>query len=512
MNFGINQSTLQLSKSFRNNLETYREEWIDLTSRSKNGDHNPEKFVSGINKLFVDAGQKPPKIVTVSSVWQLTNIPLIISLMVTDNSKIYLDTIRESLNDKSWKQLFDVFDRQISAKDIEALKIKSDKSHQASTLKEINRFMRRLHESTGTTFDTQESPKLSSIGLQINSRFLAEAKSLMISLDSELKNVVPEDCIEEIKKELSSISSVYERLETQLGLQIIPNILASSVREIKTQLVQNHGDLLKELKKNSSSMSDLMKLIYQADLENKVNNLRTTELWGGARIGAYGDPAVRLIASSLQLDVFRQSILLNWLPVHLYMRKKLPDLYSKEIDEKLSCWENILDSAYAFVIYDNICFVCQHPKSQSFDEEGRYHNESKPSIIFDDGTEVFSWHGRNVPRHIIEQPEDITIEMIDRERNIEIRTILIDRYGISKFLEDSGARVIQQDEYGTLFERHFTNDEPLLVVMVKNSTPEPDGTYKHYFLRVPPTTLTAKAGIAWTFSLSEDEYDPNIQT
>ena len=510
MNFGIHHSTLQLSKSFRNNLETYRETWINLSSRSQNSDLKHQKFQAGINGLFEEAGQKPPKIVYVKSIWQLTNIPLIVSLMVTDNSTSYLDSIRETLNDPNWQKLWQVLEEQISAREIESLKLMSDKSHQATTLKEINRFMRRIHESTGTTFDTQETPKLSSIGLQINSRFLADAKALMMSLDSEIKNIVPEDLIEEIRKELASIASVYERLETQLGLQLIPNILASSVREIKTKLVERHGGLEDELKKNS--ISDLMKLIYQADLTNKNSNLRTTELWGGARIGAYGDPAVRLIASSLQLDVFRQSLLLNWLPLHLYMRNKLPDLYSKENDIKLTYWEDILDSAYAFVIYDNICFVCQHPTSQRLDEEGRYHNALGPSLTFEDATEIFSWHGRNVPRHIIEEPDRITIEMIDEERNIELRTILIDRYGISKFLEDSGARVIQQDQYGTLFERHFNNDEPLLVVMVKNSTPEPDGTYKHYFLRVPPTTLTAKAGIAWTFGLTEEEYEPEIQT
>ncbi len=50
------------------------------------------------------------------------------------------------------------------------------------------------------------------------------------------------------------------------------------------------------------------------------------------------------------------------------------------------------------------------------------------------------------------------------------------------------------------------------MVKVVNSTPEPDGTRRSYYLRVPPDTRTAKAGIAWTFGLDESEYQPLVQT
>jgi hypothetical protein len=34
---------------------------------------------------------------------------------------------------------------------------------------------------------------------------------------------------------------------------------------------------------------------------------------------------------------------------------------------------------------------------------------------------------------------------------------------------------------------------------VENSTPEPDGSHKPYFLRVPPEVRTARETLAWTF-------------
>ena len=49
------------------------------------------------------------------------------------------------------------------------------------------------------------------------------------------------------------------------------------------------------------------------------------------------------------------------------------------------------------------------------------------------------------------------------------------------------------------------DDEPLRVVEVVNSTPEPDGTYRRYLLRVPPTTRTAREAVAWTFGFDDPQ-------
>ena len=49
-------------------------------------------------------------------------------------------------------------------------------------------------------------------------------------------------------------------------------------------------------------------------------------------------------------------------------------------------------------------------------------------------------------------------------------------------------QLLQQDDYGKLWRTTLPVDgEPLTVVEVVNATPEPDGTHRRYFLRVPPT-------------------------
>jgi hypothetical protein len=50
------------------------------------------------------------------------------------------------------------------------------------------------------------------------------------------------------------------------------------------------------------------------------------------------------------------------------------------------------------------------------------------------------------------------------------------------------------------------------MVEVVNSTPEPDGTSRTYWLRVPPQTRTARAGVAWTFGVDAAAYRPQRQT
>ncbi len=50
-----------------------------------------------------------------------------------------------------------------------------------------------------------------------------------------------------------------------------------------------------------------------------------------------------------------------------------------------------------------------------------------------------------------------------------------------------------------------------MIEMVKR-TPEPDGSFKRYWLRVPPKTRTAREAVAWTFNMPAERYAPEIET
>lgn len=49
-------------------------------------------------------------------------------------------------------------------------------------------------------------------------------------------------------------------------------------------------------------------------------------------------------------------------------------------------------------------------------------------------------------------------------------------------------------------------------VEVENATLEPDGSRRRYMLIVPTELRTARAAVAWTFGLTEHEYEPTAES
>lgn len=60
------------------------------------------------------------------------------------------------------------------------------------------------------------------------------------------------------------------------------------------------------------------------------------------------------------------------------------------------------------------------------------------------------------------------------------------------------------------FQVYF--EEPILFLKVINGTVELDGSYKNYYLCVPPTMKSCKEAVAWTFRMSAEEYVPSQET
>lgn len=92
------------------------------------------------------------------------------------------------------------------------------------------------------------------------------------------------------------------------------------------------------------------------------------------------------------------------------------------------------------------------------------------------------------------------------------RRVMIERFGADRYLQVSDAKLLNEDDYGKLWRVEIEDDEPLVMVEVLNSTPEPDGSVRTYHLRVPPETRTARAGVAWTFNVPEELYVPAVET
>ncbi|MEV5434364.1 DUF6745 domain-containing protein [Streptomyces sp. NPDC052701] len=162
--------------------------------------------------------------------------------------------------------------------------------------------------------------------------------------------------------------------------------------------------------------------------------------------------------------------------------------------------------------FARVAVVSERPVALHRDEAGRLDRGDGPALAYPDGFALHAWRGMPVPAAFLAELPSLTPERIRSEENAELRRVMLEHYGYDRYLADSGARPLHRDETGTLWRIDLPDDEPVVMVEVLNSTPEPDGTRRTYWLRVPPSTRTAKAGVAWTFGLQADVYAPVRET
>jgi len=172
------------------------------------------------------------------------------------------------------------------------------------------------------------------------------------------------------------------------------------------------------------------------------------------------------------------------------------------------------DDVRAFLYRHRVIVLVARPQMMKFDDDrGRLHCADGPALRWPSGREEFYIHGAHVPRWIVEHPEWTPIKRIKDERNAEVRRMLIDGYirchGHGKFIEKVGAVLLNEDSVGKLWgvKGMFWSDYQHTIAEVLNKTPEPDGSFKTYHIICPPGMSRCKEAIAWTFNMSENEYE-----
>lgn len=183
--------------------------------------------------------------------------------------------------------------------------------------------------------------------------------------------------------------------------------------------------------------------------------------------------------------------------------------FDVEIDED-KLFQEIFKAGGWWAPFKNVCLACDNPTVFEVDAQFRLHNENGIAFRFDEEQAVWALRGIVVPEFVVRKRH--LLEDIHKESNLEVRRIMIETYGSERYIKDSGAKFVSEDDWGTLYMKDFPDDEPILWVKVKNSTPEPDGSYKDYFLRVPPRIGTPRGAIAWTFGMSSQDYQPLVET
>ena len=144
-----------------------------------------------------------------------------------------------------------------------------------------------------------------------------------------------------------------------------------------------------------------------------------------------------------------------------------------------------------------------------------YRNGRKHGLDADKwGSISYYYEGVRIPPHFYTKPDSLTITEVLAHPNTEVRYVGIKIVGMDRVLDSENTTIIHKDKQKNqiLFQIKGIFDEPVSYVKVVNSTQEPDGTYKDYYLCVPPTVKTCQEAVAWTFRLEEDEYQPEQET
>ncbi|MFD9422942.1 MULTISPECIES: DUF6745 domain-containing protein [unclassified Streptomyces] len=162
--------------------------------------------------------------------------------------------------------------------------------------------------------------------------------------------------------------------------------------------------------------------------------------------------------------------------------------------------------------YEHAVVISERPEVLHRDEAGRLDHGEGPALAYADGFALYAWRGMPVPAAFLAELATLTPQRIRAEENAELRRVMLEYYGYDRYLTESRAEPVHRDETGILWRISLDGDEDVVMVEVVNSTPEPDGTHRTYWLRVPPTTRTAKDGVAWTFGIDGSAYAPVRQT
>jgi len=118
-----------------------------------------------------------------------------------------------------------------------------------------------------------------------------------------------------------------------------------------------------------------------------------------------------------------------------------------------------------------------------------------------------------VLRRVIEHPKyKLPPYLILTVPNVTLRKAAIDLAGgfdeVMKLLlvENPGSvKKVAEDKYGTIWWLPGeTNQEPMSILEVVNSTREKDGSYAHHFLRIPPNIRVPQQAVAWSFGVREN--------
>lgn len=204
----------------------------------------------------------------------------------------------------------------------------------------------------------------------------------------------------------------------------------------------------------------------------------------------------------------RYWVLSRWFGDVLPLAAFANEVLELERASSISPLAQLVRCAGPWIARERVAFICERPTVLELEDEGeQLHCADGPALAWPDGTASYFWHGIRVSEQTIMAPETLDADTILSEQNAEVRRVMLERHGLERFLRGGSMQRIDRASDGSaLWLASLPDDEDLVLLELVNTTPEPDGSHKHYILRVPPDMRSVRAATAWTFDLDEASY------
>ena len=180
---------------------------------------------------------------------------------------------------------------------------------------------------------------------------------------------------------------------------------------------------------------------------------------------------------------------------------------SEKAQEILRSQKLLFEDCGLIFPFEKICAVCDRPRHISFDSQNRLHAEGEPAIEFADGWNFYYYHGVKLPENYGQlHPSQWQSQWLLRERNAELRRVLIQGIGYDRICQELAAKQIDSWQEYALLKIDNADVEP--ICLLKMTCPS---TGFIHALRVPPNLTSAREAIRWVnWDIDAEEF--SVQT
>lgn len=107
----------------------------------------------------------------------------------------------------------------------------------------------------------------------------------------------------------------------------------------------------------------------------------------------------------------------------------------------LAVFKAAAEPGFRWIVVGDTAFISELPLIHVRNEFGVLHCETGPALQYADGFTVYSYGGVHVPKQVIMCPEKLSVRRINAEQNLEVRRVMIERFGPARFIKATGCKL-----------------------------------------------------------------------